>query len=56
VVKEMSKKVKRDSAVQRPYWFTDLLAQGFQEQEILFAIEITGSDPDLVQNFLLDNM
>ena len=37
-MKEMSKKVKRDTVVQRPYWFADLIAQGFQEEEVLFAI------------------
>lgn len=42
--------------VQRPYWFNDLLNQGFSEKEIYFAIDINGYDPDLVLNFLLDNM
>lgn len=40
----------------RPYWFQDLLSQGFGENEIAFAIEVNGEDPDRVQNFLLDNM
>lgn len=52
----MSKKVKKDVEIQRPYWFQDLLTQGFTEKEIEFAIEINGYDPDRVQNFLLDNM
>jgi hypothetical protein len=42
IAKEMSKKVKKDPDVQRPYWFQDLLSQGFSEKEVLFAIEING--------------
>jgi hypothetical protein len=56
MARELSKKVKRDPSVERPYWFGDLMCQGYKEEEILFAIEINGYDPDLVQNFLLDNM
>ena len=40
----------------KPYWFGDLVAQGFSEKEIWFAIEVKGFDPDAVQNFLLDNI
>ncbi len=29
---------------------------GFSEEQIWFAIEIKGYDPESVQNFLLDNM
>ena len=56
LAKELSKKVKRESAPERPFWFAQLLSQGFSEQEILFAIEINGYDADLVLNFLLDSM
>lgn len=41
---------------QKPYWFDDLVVQGFSDKEIWFAIEIKGFDPDAVQNFLLDNL
>lgn len=44
------------SQKQRPYWFTDLLMMGFSEEQIWFAIETKGYDPESVQNFLLDNM
>ena len=40
----------------KPYWFESLLAQGYSEQQINYAIEIQGYDPDAVQNFLLDNV
>ena len=55
MAREMSKKVKKDPSMDRPYWFQGLLSQGYTEKEVLFAIEINGYDPDLVQNFLLDN-
>ena len=29
IAKELSKKVKRDPVFERPYWFDDLLSQGF---------------------------
>jgi 16S rRNA C967 or C1407 C5-methylase (RsmB/RsmF family) len=54
MARELSKKTKKETV--HPYWFADLLSQGFKEQEILFAIEINGYDPDRVQNFLLDSM
>ena len=41
---------------QKPYWFDDLVVQGFSDKEIWFAIEVKGFDPDAVQNFLLDNL
>lgn len=56
IAKQLSKKVKKDPEYERPYWFQDLLSQGFGEKQIEFAIEINGYDPDRVQNFLLDNM
>jgi hypothetical protein len=54
LARELSKKGKKEQ--ERPFWFAELLSQGFKEQEILFAIEINGYDPDRVQNFLFDSM
>lgn len=47
---------KQNQRPQKPYWFDDLVAQGFSDKEIWFAIEVKGFDPDAVQNFLLDNL
>lgn len=30
MAREMSKKVKKDPSMDRPYWFGDLLCQGFK--------------------------
>lgn len=38
IAKEMSKKVKKDTEMEKPYWFEDLVCQGFSEKEIWFAI------------------
>jgi hypothetical protein len=55
LARELSKKNKAPQPA-RPDWFAVLLSQGFKEQEILFAIEINGYDPERVQNFLFDSM
>ncbi len=54
LARELSNKNKTQQT--RPDWFAVLLSQGFKEQEILFAIEINGYDPERVQNFLFDSM
>lgn len=51
---EMARELSNKNKPERPFWFDDLLSQGFKEEEILYAIEINGHDPDRVQNFLLD--
>ena len=34
IAKELSKKIKKDPEHERPYWFQDLLSQGFGEKQI----------------------
>ena len=53
IAQELSKESR---PVTRPGWFGDILAQGFSEQEILFAVEVKGWDGEAVLNFLLDSM